>query len=252
MAWGCFCWIPCPYKKWREEDRPAMLAMLPLVGTFIGLITGLAWWCMGLLGAAPILTAAVVTALYFLLTGFIHLDGYMDCCDAILPRHPDKARRVEILKDPHTGAFGVIGVVLMMAVFLGAAADLSASSPIKAMIVFAIICTVSRMDSVVSVLVRKPMETSQYVQLDPKKNKVYVGVAIAIAILVFIAGDWLMKMLELSELLAPLIGALVVLAVCEIVGAYDRRALGGMNGDISGHMIVTGEMFGLLAAALIM
>ena len=25
MAWGMFCWIPCPYKQWREEDRLAQI-----------------------------------------------------------------------------------------------------------------------------------------------------------------------------------------------------------------------------------
>ena len=27
MAWGCFCRIPCPYRKWNEDDRYAMLNM---------------------------------------------------------------------------------------------------------------------------------------------------------------------------------------------------------------------------------
>ena len=50
--------------------------------------------------------------------------------------------------------------------------------------------------------------------------------------------------------------ALLAAAVCAIteliIGALDRKALGGMNGDISGHMITSGEMAGLLAAAILL
>ena len=34
-------------------------------------------------------------------------------------------------------------------------------------------------------------------------------------------------------------------------GDSDRRQLGGMSGDVSGHMLVTGEAVGVLAAALL-
>ena len=61
MAWGCFSWIPCPYKKWNDDDRTAMVAMLPLVGTGLGLITGLVWALLTALGAGPILSGAAVT-----------------------------------------------------------------------------------------------------------------------------------------------------------------------------------------------
>ena len=85
MAWGMFCWIPCPYKQWREEDRLAQIGMFPLVGTCIGAIVCLCMWALWYIGAGAILTGALLTGAYFLLTGFIHLDGFMDCSDAIMP-----------------------------------------------------------------------------------------------------------------------------------------------------------------------
>ena len=50
MAWGMFCWIPCPYKEWRMEDRKAQLVMLPLVGALIGVCVCLCWWLLSLIG----------------------------------------------------------------------------------------------------------------------------------------------------------------------------------------------------------
>lgn len=56
--------------------------------------------------------AAVCVAAPWLVTGFMHLDGYMDVCDAVLSRR-DLATRQRILKDSHCGAFAVICMVLL-------------------------------------------------------------------------------------------------------------------------------------------
>ena len=43
------------------------------------------------------------------ITGGIHLDGYADTCDA-LASYAEPAKKQEILKDPHCGAFALIRV----------------------------------------------------------------------------------------------------------------------------------------------
>ena len=40
-------------------------------------------------------------------TGGIHLDGYADTCDALCS-YGDTQKKLDILKDPHCGAFAVI------------------------------------------------------------------------------------------------------------------------------------------------
>ena len=89
MAWGMFFWIPCPYRKWDGDARSAQLAMLPLIGTGMGIICCLIWWPLASMEAGSAITGAVLTGSYFLMTGFIHLDGFMDCSDAVMPRHPE-------------------------------------------------------------------------------------------------------------------------------------------------------------------
>lgn len=58
-------------------------------------------------GVPDLLRGAVLCLLPAAVTGGIHLDGYCDTVDA-LASHGTPARRQEILKDPHIGAFGVI------------------------------------------------------------------------------------------------------------------------------------------------
>ena len=107
MCLGMFTSIPCPYRPWDEDARDWMLVTLPLVGLVIGLL----WLLFGWIGTRllPGMSGAVLAALPWLLTGFIHLDGYMDTCDAMLSWRPLE-KRLEILKDSHTGAYAVVGL----------------------------------------------------------------------------------------------------------------------------------------------
>ena len=82
MAWGMFLAIPCPKKLWSETARRKMLVCLPLVGLLVGGIWAGAW--LLLRGAPGPVRAAVCAAVPWLVTGFMHLDGYMDVCDAVL------------------------------------------------------------------------------------------------------------------------------------------------------------------------
>ena len=38
MAWGNFCALPCPCKRWDTNATPLMLGFLPSVGVIIGAI----------------------------------------------------------------------------------------------------------------------------------------------------------------------------------------------------------------------
>ena len=126
MAWGMFCAIPCPYQRWDERLRPLMLVCFPLLGVLLGGIWSSAAWLIARWGGLGLFGPALLAALPCLLTGFLHLDGFMDCCDAILSRRPLEERQ-QILKDSHVGAFAVICVdlLLLLSVALFATAEWS-------------------------------------------------------------------------------------------------------------------------------
>ena len=110
MAWGMFLAIPCPKKIWSETARRKMLACLPLVGVVVGAVWALGAWLARYLPHP--LGAALCAAAPWLVTGFLHLDGFMDVCDGVLSRRDLETRR-RILKDSHCGAFAVICMVLL-------------------------------------------------------------------------------------------------------------------------------------------
>jgi len=98
------------------------VAYYPLVGAFLGLALVGADLLLGL-AVPPALRSALVLALWVGLTGALHLDGFLDCCDGLLAPVPPE-RRLEILRDVHAGSFGVVGVLLLLLVKYVALASL--------------------------------------------------------------------------------------------------------------------------------
>jgi len=93
-------------------DMGRALAWFPLVGALVGLAQ------LALDAAlAPFFPLAVrdvaLLALAALLTGLLHLDGFIDCCDALLGSRSVE-RRLAILRDSRVGAYGVAGGALLL------------------------------------------------------------------------------------------------------------------------------------------
>ena len=104
--------LPPKYKgEWDEKAFSQATIFYPLVGLFIGVVVAAVLWLFS--HAYPLFAAFAGLLTAILLTGGLHLDGYMDMCDGILAsRGPERA--MEIMKDSRVGSFAVIGVVLLL------------------------------------------------------------------------------------------------------------------------------------------
>ncbi|MBQ3405249.1 MAG: adenosylcobinamide-GDP ribazoletransferase [Oscillospiraceae bacterium] len=110
--------IPVPGVDWEQNTTRYAICFFPVVGLICG--GALAVWFVisGSLGMDSTLFAAVAACIPLLLTGGIHMDGYMDTVDAI-SSHQSRERKLEILKDPNCGAFAVIYCGIYMLIQLG-------------------------------------------------------------------------------------------------------------------------------------
>ena len=102
VAFAMFSAVPVPQFDWNEKNMRYSLCAFPLVGVLCGVL-----WCV----CASLPLPAMVRAAGFCLipvwvTGGIHLDGYADTCDALCS-YGDTQKKLDILKDPHCGAFAV-------------------------------------------------------------------------------------------------------------------------------------------------
>lgn len=123
IAFSMYSGILVPQFDWKEEDMKYVMVFFPWVGIVIGFVT-LLWgaFCMRY-QAGPLLFCTIGAATALLLSGGIHLDGYMDTMDAF-HSWQDKEKKLEILKDAHIGAFSVIWLVLYYLIYLGAYSEL--------------------------------------------------------------------------------------------------------------------------------
>jgi adenosylcobinamide-GDP ribazoletransferase len=118
IAFGLMTTLPFKLPDdWSEGDSGRASVWYPFVGLVIGALTWLVW-NGALLNFSPLIAGVVTLVVWVILTGGLHLDGLADCCDGLLAS-VSVQRRLEIMKDPHMGAFGVIGLILIL--FLKAA-----------------------------------------------------------------------------------------------------------------------------------
>lgn len=95
-----------------EATRPLgyAFAYFPLIGVMFG-VTGALLMSLPQLNAD--LRAFLVLLAWSVLSGGLHLDGFADSCDGLLAATTPE-RRLEIMKDPRTGAWAVVGVTLLL------------------------------------------------------------------------------------------------------------------------------------------
>ncbi len=113
-----------PFRRGLASMTPAAVNYFAVVG----LLLGLALAGVDILVSAvfpPGVAAALLTAAMVVLTGALHLDGFMDTCDGIFYRG-EPARRLEIMRDSRVGAFGAIGLATLLLVKYSALAALTA------------------------------------------------------------------------------------------------------------------------------
>lgn len=235
MCQSMFCSIPCPWKIWDEKARDKMLLFLPLVGLEIGAVWALLAWLARQVDLPALVTGLILCACPYVLTGFIHLDGFMDVTDAVKSWR-DLERRREILKDSHVGSFSVIGLCLLLlaqfSLFASAGGDYR---------ILIFIPAASRCCSALAVTGLKPMSTSQYAS--QAKPKFHLWILSAILFGVVVAGFLLCGKYGFA-----LVGCLTGYGLALRRG---YKSLEGMNGDIAGYALTVGELCAVAVYALI-
>ena len=124
IALAMYSRIPVPRVEWTEQDMKYALCFFPAVGAAEGILFVSVWLVLEQAGFGVLFQSAILTAVPILVTGGIHMDGFLDTMDALSSWQP-KERKLEILKDSHTGAFAIIGGVTYFILYLGAASEIS-------------------------------------------------------------------------------------------------------------------------------
>jgi len=103
---------------WRRdvqlEELGRSTGYFPVIGLIIGLILVGLNWLFGLVLPSAVATALLIVSLV-VISGALHLDGFVDTCDGIAG-HKTVEARWKVMRDSRVGGFGIIGVVLLLLV----------------------------------------------------------------------------------------------------------------------------------------
>ncbi|WP_297714284.1 adenosylcobinamide-GDP ribazoletransferase [Clostridium sp.] len=249
MAISMFTVIPLPRYEWDDEGGKNIMKFYPAIGLIVGLIWYGVFRLLNLLGASIMVTTAITLIIPFILTGMLHLDGYMDVCDALLSRR-DKEEKLRILKDPHTGAFAVISVVMLFVVnFSGLYTVISNSIQDNSINISTIglilIPIISRSLMGYLLLSKESMKGSSlgafFKQGTGKIDRFILlsSLIISSIISIFIFG------------ICGLIMSLAMILVSTFFVNNAVKEFGGMSGDSAGYGLVIAETIGILILSFI-
>lgn len=102
--------IPVKFSEYPDQkSQGESLLFYPLIGLLIGLMLSVV--ALLLQNAPALLSAAILLALWVLITGALHLDGLADSCDAWIGGHGNKQRTLDIMQDPASGPIAVVMVL---------------------------------------------------------------------------------------------------------------------------------------------
>ena len=236
MAFSTFSRIPMPQICWEKANMRYLMCAFVLVGAVVG-AAQVAWLALaGALGLSNLLQGVGYVLVAVGVTGGIHLDGLADVADA-LSSHAEPARKVEIMKDPHAGAFALIALVcyLMAQVALAGEAGISG---VRDLVALGLIPLASRCTAGLATLVL-PSASKHGMQQSFRD----AGRTDARPLMLLGAEGALVACAMVAVRPVFGLGGVVVCAACAALAARRaRKEFGGFNGDQAGCLLQTCEL----------
>lgn len=236
VAFAMYSKIPMPMADWTPENMKYVMCFFPWIGLVIG---GLDYAWYALCRAAGFGAGFVAMGLVlvpFFVTGGIHYDGFLDTMDA-LSSWQERERRLQILKDPHAGAFAIICGCVYFVTFFGAATEVDQ----QVLMAYVTCFFVSRCFSGLSVVLfpnaNPKGSAAAFRSGADKRNSVLF--LVAELILVVILG---------AVFLSPLVILVGISSLLVWIYYYYKSSkyFGGITGDLAGYFLSLCELVALI------
>jgi adenosylcobinamide-GDP ribazoletransferase len=217
------------------------------VGAVVGGLGALAFEALRLWEISPAPRAVLMTLFYLGVTGGLHMDGFMDACDAVFSRR-DREARLGILSDTHVGAFAVMGCASVLMLKAGIFSELFSAQKTFPFSPFSSFFPLPALASI-SVFSRLGLAAFMYLPFAKEDGLarslgsarvitdrfvIWAAYALCAAALAVLGLRWL---------LVPLAGAVFL---C-LYGRYCVKNFGGITGDLLGASLELSETIMLCA-----
>lgn len=239
IAFAMYSKLPMPQVDWNEKNMRYAFCWFPFIGLVIGGLELLACYALDYLQAGAMFKGCVLTVMPLLVTGGIHLDGFMDTADA-RSSYGDREKKLEILKDSHVGAFAVIGCGVYLLLSAGAWSEIGSRGLVIMCLAFVLERALSGLAAVNFRGARSGGMLAAFREPAKKRPVTIALILIAVASAAGMAAVWVS-------------GAVV--CVCAAVLMFIRyyhvamKEFGGTTGDLAGWFLQNCELAMLLVVA---
>ncbi|MEK4385310.1 adenosylcobinamide-GDP ribazoletransferase [Solibacillus sp. FSL W7-1464] len=232
LAWQFFSAVPI--KKQLDMNGKSvtwMYGFLPIVGLLIGSIISSGVFILSRYSEiSDLLLAILIVIGLIVLTGGLHLDGWIDMSDAFFS-YGEKEKRLEILDDPRTGAFGVISVFCLLVLKIGIIYEMLLQGQFEIVPFLIFIPFIARMGMLLYFITMQPAKEkglAAYFKgiVIPNKLAVLIGVQ---SFLAFVCWFYI-------GVFSLFILVVVMLIAVAIYRNWSKKYFGGVTGDLLGAL----------------
>ncbi|MGY0691992.1 adenosylcobinamide-GDP ribazoletransferase [Virgibacillus sp. FSP13] len=207
------------------------IRMFPLFGLLLGLVYGGSLY--GLFEWTPFSPLAIAFFMWLLpiiLTGGIHLDGWMDASDAFFS-YRDSTKRLEIMNDPRIGAFGVLSVIVLLSAKLLFIYEIIHGLALHSIILIIFIPFLSRMVMGMMLTLVPPAKETGLGHLFQQSCKRSTLWSYFIYLVLFIFVGWVSGVPSMLMVIGMFLVALMLFL---FIRKKVRKWFGGITGDVVG------------------
>lgn len=233
IALSFFTRIPINIKSEVTEDEfYSSMKLLPLIGLVIGTVLYALWYVTK--GINEEVYALLLVFIYIWLTGGLHIDGFIDTIDGVLSNR-DRDKILEIMKDSRIGAFGAIGLLMLVLTYFVLFQQLTGFALLLMPMVGRSCAMIA---ASFSDYAKKTKDLGKnYVESIGSKERWFALIFTSIVI----------GLVEYRYLLSYVVCVLVSLFMVR----YFKKKLSGITGDIVGMLIEFNQMIFLISTYLI-
>nr|WP_225886940.1 adenosylcobinamide-GDP ribazoletransferase [Nodosilinea nodulosa] len=212
-----------------EPRFEGIAPLAPVVGLGLGLGLVAVDFALAQLGMPPLTRSALVIGLGVWLTGGLHLDGAMDTADGLAMMDPQ--RRLAVMADSHTGAFGVMAAIAILGLKTLALAELATG---RGWVLVAAMVW-GRWGQVVAIARYPYLRAEGKGALHRQHRRSPQDWLLGLTLALVLHGAWLWRHPDQRLLIGiSLIGGLVLSVA---LGAWLHQRLGGHTGDTYGAIV---------------
>ncbi|MFC1977151.1 adenosylcobinamide-GDP ribazoletransferase [Chloroflexota bacterium] len=238
--------IPVPRRReTTPEEVGRSIVYFPVVGGIIGLILVGLNWLLDLFLPPDLVNGLLIVSMV-VISGALHLDGLVDTCDGIAG-HKTVEARWQVMRDSRVGAFGVIGVFLLLLVKYVSLGSVPENWLMVTLVLMPVVSRWAMVYAVFTYPYARPQGLGKAFKQGTSWQGFVVATVIAMAVAIGLARLANVTYFYLAGL-AIMFGVWIIVVA---TAAYLKRKFSGLTGDTYGAISEVAEVAVLILVSLL-